>query len=264
MTELEKIAYAKTFMDKLAQGINPLDDTPVREDDIVNNVRLSRCFFYVSDILRQVIEGGGITASRPVRQSKPEFNLTVEQRQAFEFSQKPIPVSDITEKLNDMTEDDAMLRLPATAITGWLVTVGMLEIMIGADGKSSKRPTEQGKAIGILTELRTGQYGTYTTVLYNEEAQRFILDNIDGIIAYRVSEKELRQAAKEEKKATRKAEKSSNDLTEFYNRPWTAGHDERLTHLFNLNLSVADMARDLRRTDEGVRARLVVLGLIQP
>ena len=47
MTELEKIAYAKSFIDKLANGINPLDDTPIPDDDIANNVRLSRCFFYV-------------------------------------------------------------------------------------------------------------------------------------------------------------------------------------------------------------------------
>ena len=29
MTELEKIEYAKSFIDKLANGINPLDDTMV-------------------------------------------------------------------------------------------------------------------------------------------------------------------------------------------------------------------------------------------
>ena len=49
MTEIEKIADAKTFIDKLANGINPLDDTPIPEDDIVNNIRLSCCFFYVSE-----------------------------------------------------------------------------------------------------------------------------------------------------------------------------------------------------------------------
>ena len=51
MTELEKISYAKSFLDQLANGINPLDGTPIPENDIANNVRLSRCFFFVSDIL---------------------------------------------------------------------------------------------------------------------------------------------------------------------------------------------------------------------
>ena len=47
MTELEKIERAKMYMDKLANGINPIDDSVVPDEDIVNNVRLSRCFFFV-------------------------------------------------------------------------------------------------------------------------------------------------------------------------------------------------------------------------
>ncbi|MGN0610850.1 MAG: hypothetical protein ACI4JI_03610 [Ruminiclostridium sp.] len=39
MTEIEKIRYAKSFIDKLANGINPLDDCAVAENDIVNNIR---------------------------------------------------------------------------------------------------------------------------------------------------------------------------------------------------------------------------------
>lgn len=48
MTELEKIKRAKMYMDKLANGINPLDDSRVPETELINNVRLSRCFFFVS------------------------------------------------------------------------------------------------------------------------------------------------------------------------------------------------------------------------
>lgn len=61
MTELETLERAKMYMEKLANGINPLDGTAIPDEDIVNNVRLSRCFFYVADILRQVIDSGGIT-----------------------------------------------------------------------------------------------------------------------------------------------------------------------------------------------------------
>ena len=49
MTELETMERAKMYMEKLANGINPIDDSAVPEADIVNNVRLSRCFFYVAD-----------------------------------------------------------------------------------------------------------------------------------------------------------------------------------------------------------------------
>ena len=54
MTELEKIAYAKSFIDKLANGINPINEEAVPDDDLINNVRISRCLFYVSEILERV------------------------------------------------------------------------------------------------------------------------------------------------------------------------------------------------------------------
>ena len=52
---------AKKYTEKLANGVNPLDGTDIPEDDIVNNERISRCLFYVSDILRQLIEDGKVT-----------------------------------------------------------------------------------------------------------------------------------------------------------------------------------------------------------
>ena len=44
MTELEKIDYARRFIEKLANGVDPLTDQPVPDGELVNNVRISRCF----------------------------------------------------------------------------------------------------------------------------------------------------------------------------------------------------------------------------
>ena len=52
MEDFDVLCRAKMYIDKLANGINPLDNQPLKEDDVVNNVRLSRCFFYVADVLR--------------------------------------------------------------------------------------------------------------------------------------------------------------------------------------------------------------------
>ena len=73
MTEIEKIKYAKSFIDKLANGINPLDGSPVPENDVVRNVRLVRCFSYVSDILQRVCENGGLTESNE-KSRKPKLS----------------------------------------------------------------------------------------------------------------------------------------------------------------------------------------------
>ena len=163
MTELEKIEYAKSFIDKLANGINPIDDTNVPDGDIVNNVRLSRCFFYVSDILRQVIENGGITASKSTKSKKKQaFILTQEQRE----------------------------KISSNTISNWLVEKGFLSI-VTFNGKNRKKPTEYGIKIGISTVEKNGMYGTYTMVVYNSQAQQFIYDNIDDILAFKNMDKWL-------------------------------------------------------------------------
>ena len=181
MTELEKIAYAKSFIDKLANGINPLDDTPIRDDDIANNVRLSRCFFYVSDILRQVYENGGVT--KPTRTPKIPFSISVEQLERFEYSLDPIPVSEIAKRIYAMADNENMEKVSYRQINQWLLNIGMLYLQDLGGRKPVKRPTEEGKQIGITVETRTGRYGEYQVVLYNEEAQRFILDNLDAVVA---------------------------------------------------------------------------------
>lgn len=57
ITELDKIIRAKMYMDKLANGFDPITDTELPDDTMLNNIRLMRCF-YISDILKQVIENG--------------------------------------------------------------------------------------------------------------------------------------------------------------------------------------------------------------
>ena len=47
MTEREKLLYTKGFIDKLADGVNPLTDERIPEVDLLNNIRISRCMFYV-------------------------------------------------------------------------------------------------------------------------------------------------------------------------------------------------------------------------
>ncbi len=241
MTELEKIEYAKGFIDKLANGINPIDDTPVPDGDVVNNVRLSRCFFYVSEILRQVVENGGVTSAKPKKVSKKAFSLTKEQRAGLAVSKTPLSVSEIVKYLNEAVDLEVTKKLASTAVTEWLVDIGFLEVVELPNGKKKKRPAAAGKDIGIFEEERNGMYGIYVVVLYNEQAQQFIYDNIEAIIDF-------------------KAEKEDR-LAEFHNRPWTEENDLLLCELYKKGDSLSEIADALKRTVSIVRKRIKHLGL---
>lgn len=55
MNENEILLKAKSYLDKLANGINPITNELASENDTINNIHISRCLFYVSDVLRNLI-----------------------------------------------------------------------------------------------------------------------------------------------------------------------------------------------------------------
>ena len=128
MTELEKIEYAKSFIDKLANGINPLDDTPIPEGDITNHVRLSRCFFYVSSLLQKEIDR---EKRRTRKATVLPFSITQEQLQSFEYSSYPISASAIARKINflvkEAIDEKKIKRFSYRNINYWLYDIGMIE-----------------------------------------------------------------------------------------------------------------------------------------
>lgn len=182
MTELETMQRAKMYLDKLAQGIDPITNREMPDDSVLNNVRLARCFFYVSGVLEQVIANGGAIGSKP---KKTDFSITPEQLSGVQVSAEPIRVTQLVDRISAAVNDPQMKKLSTTAITDWLLEKGFLEKEIGADGKSRRVPTRNGLSIGMTTEIRQGQYGEYQAVFYNESAQRFVLDHLLSILTDR-------------------------------------------------------------------------------
>ena len=185
MTESEKIAYAKSFIDKLANGINPLDDTPIPENDIANHERLSRCFFYVSEILQREIER---ERSKEEKMLRLPFSITYDELKHFGYSKKLLSTTQLTKKINllagDLTAKN-MSRLSYSQITKWLLDEGFLEWREW--GRKHKRfPTAEGEAIGLVLVMWENYGRKNPVVCFSEATQRFVIDNIDAIIAVKV------------------------------------------------------------------------------
>ena len=64
MTELDTIKRAKMYMEKLSQGVNPIDGTPVPEGDLTRNARMSRCFAYFAQVLDKVVTNTAARAAK--------------------------------------------------------------------------------------------------------------------------------------------------------------------------------------------------------
>ena len=185
MTDLEIMQRAKRYLDQLANGVNPLTGQPVPDGEVLNNVRISRCLFYVSDILRQVIENGG-TVSRPRKSSvlRRDFTITPQQLAQFQLSDTPLKITEIVRRLNELSNSEDMKQLQPVNITEYLRECGMMELMDNGHGKQVRLPTEAGYSIGLTADDRVAPNGQpYTAVFYSRDAQQFILDNMGAVLA---------------------------------------------------------------------------------
>ena len=106
-----------------------------------------------------------------------------EQAKLFEYSNVPITATEIFNRIMVIGPQEGVKKLPKKNLTKWLISLGFLEEVMVNEARV-KRPTESGKEIGILQEERRGQYGNYFVVLYNRDAQQFIIDNLDAVIEH--------------------------------------------------------------------------------
>lgn len=182
ITELEKMERAKMYIDKMAEGINPITNEYAPENDTINNVRISRCLFYISEILEKVIANGGEVTQvvKSTGGSRNFFFITDEQLDRLSPRENSCYAKDIAEDIKAVTAENNTAKFQATWITEWLVSVGMLE-----QTEKGKCATDAGVSIGIESQLRQSiQKGEYFVNVYSPEAQQFIFDNIYAVIEF--------------------------------------------------------------------------------
>jgi hypothetical protein len=168
------------------------------------------------------------------------YALPYGERSRYTFGEWPLSASQVAQRLNELVDLSAMQKLKTTSITKFLLQSGLLFEEEAPSGNKNKRPTEAGWKLGISTQQRSGQNGDYTAVVYDQQAQQFILDNLDAIIAI-----------------------NATPLHENQGKPWEPEEDAYLRQAVQAGEDVKDMSAELKRTRAAVRARLEKLGLTQ-
>jgi len=111
-----------------------------------------------------------------------EAVVDTETAKDFSVSETPIPVSEIARRINEYINDENMTKLKYQSITSFLIQGRFLREVLQENGKIAKHPTPEGKLLGITLEERRGEYGSYYVTLYDADAQRYIIDNIEAIV----------------------------------------------------------------------------------
>lgn len=176
MIDMEKLVTAKVWIEKLANGINPLNDELVKEDDLINNVHISRCLFYVTELL------DGIKAGTTVEgRARKSFFLSSKDAANIHIP-APNGIANFVKLVNGYIPVD-MKPLSAAQVIKWLRKEGILQEVFKGDGHKTNLPTEKGNSLGLYIEVQRNPDGLeYQRVVYSVDAQRFLLNNIESIV----------------------------------------------------------------------------------
>ncbi|WP_130863303.1 hypothetical protein [Bacilliculturomica massiliensis] len=174
VTELEKLKRAKLYLDRLARGADPISGAELPGDTALNQERLARCFDYVSGILEQVIQNGGVVGKPPKQEALPPFTITEEQLDRLQYSEEPVGISRFAGRINELIDQSAVQKIKVTAFTKWLLREGYLREEIAEEGQKRRVPTEKGGMIGMSTQEYDGQGRKYQMVVYDLGAQKYL------------------------------------------------------------------------------------------
>ena len=181
MTDRERLYTAKLYIDKLANGMNPMTGEDLPEDTILNDVSLCRVFVFISNILNDISQNTGKSGYAYLKR-KEKFRINASQKKEIQISEESVGVSTIASRIGKVLDRDVK-NIPSVKITLWLESQGLLERETTDEGVY-KRATEDGELIGI--ETRKMKYGEreYFKTFYDANAQLFIISNLEEISKY--------------------------------------------------------------------------------
>lgn len=106
---------------------------------------------------------------------KRKFYIYQEDLIRYSVGRETVTISQMVEDLNEKFSQEDMQKLRTETITNYLTVNGYLTII----DTGKKRPTFKGKILGIEVGHITDKNGQELEVnLYNNRAQKFILDNL--------------------------------------------------------------------------------------
>ncbi|MEA5114909.1 MAG: hypothetical protein VB050_12875 [Geobacteraceae bacterium] len=178
--ERDKIAKAKEMVQKMAGGTNPLDGQPLEDDCFLHDPRMVRCLHFVQEVLRKALEEPYRTGQR-----KPAvFAISGEEKKRIQLPKGKIGINEFARCVNEVIDTGKSRKLTGIEINRQLKKMGVLGEQILDDGKTRTVVGAESSGYGIESEKRNQNGNEYEMVLFNEDGKRYLLENIETIMAY--------------------------------------------------------------------------------
>ncbi len=173
MSELDKLKYAVSYLDKLIVGENPNTGEVLFDKDDRHNAGIVNCLSFVRTYLGDRIKEKEIVPRK--------FEMTEQARRSVQLFPEGVGITNFVEMINRNAKEPDMNRLRGRQVTAWLIDNGYLTFEVHGT-KGFRVPTQKGRDLGIHTYEYTTEGIPYIMNIYNSNAQTFILDHIGDIV----------------------------------------------------------------------------------
>lgn len=181
--ETEKMDIAIKYVERIAEGHNPVNNVPLENDDILDNPNIIRCMYFIKEVLEEVKSNGGMVGGK--RGKEPTLPFPVEILDEFTY----IEDKSITHVLNQIYEPIAewnVKKVSVAKVTAALKDDGyLLEEPNPETGKTRKVPSVKGNELGIYMVEREYNGRIYQSVTYNRNAQEYVVGLIRKLVEER-------------------------------------------------------------------------------
>ena len=171
-----KLDVAIKYVERIADGCNPVNNIPLENDDILNNPNIIRCMYFIKDVLKEVRNNGCIIGGKSGKELTLPFPIEILDRFSY------VEDKSITHVLNQIYEpiaDMNVKKVSVTKVTSALKEEGYLSDEPNPEtGKTRKVPSVKGKELGIYMVEREYNGRMYESVTYNQNAQKYVVELI--------------------------------------------------------------------------------------
>lgn len=177
-----KLEVAIKYVERIADGCNPVNNVPLENDSVLNNPNIIRCMYFIKEVLEEVQINGGTVGGKQGKKSESMLPFPIEILDSFTYRED----KSITHVLSQIYEPIAEMnvkKVSVTKVTTALKEEGyLLDEPSPETGKTRKVPSERGKELGIYMIEREFNGRAYQSVVYNREAQEYVVSLIRRMV----------------------------------------------------------------------------------
>ena len=178
VNEFEKCENAKTVLERIAKGIDPLTGELISEDSFLQDPRIIRCFYFVTEIMDNVVNG---TYSRGGNRPS-DFIITPEQKSNVILTDGKLGVNEFSKCINACIDASVSKKITGVELNRKLKKLGILSQEGTEDGKTRTITNEKSREFGFEMEKRNFNGVEYEKVLINDTGKKYLLDNLEAIM----------------------------------------------------------------------------------